>query len=139
MPSGACVNIALAQCRFIEIQKVIQMLFDDLDNDWHFHGLIIASSDISEAGHMLRSCRQFRFNYTCLPQKPEYAKAALGNAKPMAAHQDLTDIDTSLTGSQDIQNSDVLAVIVEREGSSSRTAVRMSGSVIMLYPLPFHP
>jgi hypothetical protein len=115
MPSGACANIALAQCRFIEIQKVIQMLFDDLDSDWHFHGLVIANSDISEAGHTLESCHQFRFNHTCLPQKP------------------------GLTGSQDIQNSDVMAVIVEREGSSSRTAVRMSGSVIMLYPLLFHP
>jgi hypothetical protein len=116
MPSGACIDITMAQCRFTEIQKVIQVLFDDLDDDWYFHGLIIVKSDISETDQTLEPCHQFRINHTCLPQKPEYVTAAFGDAKPMAAHQDLTDIDTGLTRSQDIQNTDIQAVMVEREG-----------------------
>ena len=55
MPSGACIDIALAQSRFTEIQKVIQVFFDDLDKDWDFHCRIVMDSDIPKPHYALET------------------------------------------------------------------------------------
>ena len=103
------------QNRLGEGEKLIEVLFDDGDDDGQLKCLVFVNRNVAEPNHAFHLFREWLVNPAGLCQEGEDVARALWNAQSLSSHQVMAHIERRLTGSLNMEDRRILSSMAAAE------------------------